>query len=65
MPINYRALAERKVNASPELLKYKKIIMYDWPEGDIHWTWILSETDENIIEWAEEITDDWDYEDEE
>lgn len=57
MAINYKFLAEQKVNNSEALLKYKHIIMYDWDNTNEHWQWVLSESEENIIEWAKEMDD--------
>lgn len=37
--------------------------MYDWPEGDEHWNWVLTEEIEFIVEWARELAvpekDEW------
>ena len=60
---NLRNLAQLRVDNSPELQKYETIIMYDWPEGDEHWNWVLTEKIELILEWAHELAvpekDEW------
>jgi hypothetical protein len=51
-----RQRAEKRVDASPELLPYKAIIMYDWPEDDTHWRWIINKPVDEIIDWAKTVS---------
>ena len=48
-----RELAERRVDAAPELAAHKEFIMADWPEGREHWTWVINAPVAEIAEWAE------------
>ena len=50
-----REQAERRVNNSPRLSLYHDAIMYDWPEGNAHWRWILTARIAEIIDWAETV----------
>lgn len=55
--INYQALAVARVNVSQKLFEYKDIILYDWPEGESHWQWVVTATEEEILTWAMDISD--------
>lgn len=48
-------LAQRRIDATPELEQYRDLIFYDWPEGDIHLLWIHGADTQAIIDWAETI----------
>jgi len=48
-----RDRAERRVNNSPRLSQHHDTIMYDWPEGNDHWRWILTARVGEIVDWAE------------
>jgi len=50
-----RDQAERRVNNSPKLVSYHDTIMYDWPEGNAHWRWILTARISEIVDWAETV----------
>ena len=39
--------AEEKVNNNASLWEKRDTILYDWPEGDEHWQWVL---DANVNE---------------
>lgn len=47
-----RDRAEQRVNNSPKLMPYHDTIMYDWPEGNEHWRWVLTAHVEEISDWA-------------
>ena len=56
-----RELAERRVDATPELQAHKDFIMADLPEGiaqrrwavNAFWRWVLTAPVAEIVEWAE------------
>jgi len=50
-----RETAERRVNASPKLSQYRDTIMYDWPEGNEHWRWVINAPVTEIVDWAESV----------
>jgi hypothetical protein len=50
-----RDRAERRVTNSPKLQPYRDTIMYDWPEGNEHWRWVLTARISEIIDWAETV----------
>lgn len=50
-----RTQAEKRVSASPKLSKFRAVIMYDWPEGNEHWRWVLKAPVSEIIKWAETV----------
>ena len=45
--------AEQRVNASKDLSKHKNFILYDWPEGDQHWEWVITAPTNEITDWVE------------
>jgi hypothetical protein len=45
-------LAEMRVNRTPELERYRDVILYDWPNGDEHWDWVRTASDDELVEWA-------------
>lgn len=47
-----REQAERRVDASPKLTKYKAFIMADWNEGAEHWRWVIRASVSEIVDWA-------------
>lgn len=50
-----RQKAEKRVDASSELMEYKSIIMYDWPEGNEHWRWVQTAPISEIVDWAKTV----------
>jgi len=50
-----RNQAEQRVTNSPKLQPHHDTIMYDWPEGNAHWRWILTARIAEIIDWAETV----------
>jgi hypothetical protein len=50
--------AEKRINETPELEQYRDIILYDWPEGEQHWTWIAQAKIQEIVDWCESIRQD-------
>lgn len=51
--------ARERVNATPELSQYAATILYDWPEGDVHWAWVTSASVDEIVAWATAIPHDY------
>ena len=54
--MNWRELAERRVNSHPELKPYWDVIFYDWPEQG-HLEWIATVPSGEIVHWASGIID--------
>ena len=50
-----RQRAEERVNRSPLLSEYHDIIMYDWPDGNEHWKWVIHTHIDEIIDWAQTV----------
>jgi hypothetical protein len=50
-----RNQAEQRVTNSPKLQPHRGTIMYDWPEGNAHWRWVLTARIAEIIDWAETV----------
>jgi hypothetical protein len=50
-----RNQAERRVTNSQQLSKYRDTIMYDWPEGNEHWRWVLTASVSEIIDWSKTV----------
>jgi len=50
-----RDRAEQRVTNSPRLIEYHDTIMYDWPEGNEHWRWVLTAHISEIVDWAETV----------
>lgn len=50
----WRVLALARVERSPNLERYRSVIMYDWPETE-HWRWITTAPEREVIEWARAI----------
>jgi hypothetical protein len=44
--------AQARVDSDPRLKAHEETILYDWPEGDEHWSWIVSASVEDIVNWA-------------
>ncbi len=47
--------AETRINETPELDQYRETCLYDWNEGDEHYTWIATAPVTEIIDWAQTI----------
>ena len=47
-----REQAQERVDNDCKLQAYKATIMYDWPEGDEHWLWVISAPVAVIVDWA-------------
>jgi hypothetical protein len=50
----YRKAKER-VDSTPELEPYRADILYDWPEGEEHWQWVVNADVQEIVTWAEQF----------
>ena len=50
-----KELAESKINRMNLNQAQKDVALYDWKEGEEHWTWILTSTEEEIIDWIETV----------
>lgn len=50
-----RERALRRVQNSPDLAQYEAEIMADWPEGNEHWRWVLTESIPELMDWAETV----------
>lgn len=46
------------VRNTSELAPYEDIILYDWPEGDEHLTWVLAAGVDEVVDWASRIQAD-------
>jgi uncharacterized protein YmfQ (DUF2313 family) len=51
------AAAELRVRRNPDLDRLRDVILYDWPEGEAHWEWVLNAPAAEIIDWAQGIAD--------
>lgn len=47
--------AVSRVQRSPRLRKFERIILGDWSEGDDHLRWVIRATVKEIEAWASEI----------
>jgi hypothetical protein len=48
--------ARARVDATPELWAHREaIILYEWPEGPDHWSWVCNATVDEIVNWAEAV----------
>jgi len=47
--------ARERVNKSPRLSKHADTILYDWPEEDEHWAWVVKAPVSEIVGWAETV----------
>jgi len=47
-----REQALKRAQNTEELREYEDTIMYDWPEGDEHWEWVVKATITEIVDWA-------------
>ena len=54
-PCELHIRAECRVDRSPRLRPYKRIILADWREGDDHLRWVIRGTVREIEEWAKGI----------
>jgi len=55
---NLREQAQRRVDLEQCLKQHESTIMYDWPEGDEHWKWVITASVKEIIDWAETVEKD-------
>lgn len=53
----YQRAAER-VRNTPELEPHADTILYEWPEGDEHWQWVIDAPVAEIVRWAESVSTD-------
>jgi len=44
--------AQERVENSDALRPYQDVIMYDWPEGEGHWEWVVRAPITEIVDWA-------------
>jgi len=49
--------AKARVDAEPELQAYRDTILYDWPEGEEHWRWVVEAPVAEIVAWAEVVAE--------
>lgn len=47
--------ARERVENSLALVEYADIILYDWPEGDEHWQWVIDTEEGEILSWAQHL----------
>jgi len=47
--------ASARIDATPELEKHRKTILYDWEEGDEHYEWAATCDLAELISWAETV----------
>lgn len=47
--------ARERVESSMALIEYADIILYDWPEGDEHWQWVVTADEREILSWARDL----------
>lgn len=47
--------AENRVKQSPSLSRHSDTILYDWPDGDVHWKWVATAPVKEIVSWAEHV----------
>ena len=52
-----RELAEKRVDKMGFDEEEKKIIFYDWPEGEEHYEWLLTATEKEITSWYEAVSE--------
>ena len=50
--------AAARIDATPALEPYRDVILYDWPEGDAHYTWAATCELPELLDWAQSVTDD-------
>lgn len=50
-----RELAEARIDKMGFDEDNKKVIFYDWPEGDEHLNWLLTATEKEINDWFETV----------
>jgi len=55
---NLREQAQRRVDSGQRLKQHEATIMYDWREGDEHWTWVITASVQEIVDWAETVEKD-------
>jgi len=55
---NLREQAQRRVDSDQRLKQHEATIMYDWREGDEHWTWVITASVQEIVDWAETVEKD-------
>lgn len=53
-----RELAEARIDKMGFDEDNKRVIFYDWPEGDEHLTWLLTATENEINDWFETVNID-------
>ena len=45
--------ARDRVLNSPPLYPYREFVLANWPEDEEHWEWVLSATEQDILDWCE------------
>lgn len=50
--------AAARISATPQLEPYRETILYDWPEGEDHYTWAATCDLAELLDWAEAVTTD-------
>jgi len=50
-----RQLAEKRIDKMGFDEEEKKVIFYDWPEGDSHIEWLLIATEAEINDWFDTV----------
>ena len=57
MVTNYETLARNRVGSTPILQAHYDTIFYDWPNWAEHMEWIAMAPVEEIIDWAESVSE--------
>jgi hypothetical protein len=50
--------AVSRVQRSPRLSKYERVIFEDWSEGDDHLRWVIRATVKEIEAWASQVAEE-------
>ena len=55
--MDWRELAENRVNSHPELEPYRDVIFYDW-DDEGHLEWIATAPSGDIVDWAQVVAEE-------
>jgi hypothetical protein len=50
--------AAARIDAEPALEPYRAVILYDWPEGEAHYTWAATCELAELLSWAGAVVAD-------
>lgn len=45
--------AKTRVESSPRLSPHAAFILADWDEGEEHWQWVCTASEDEILDWVE------------